>query len=99
MKLKKIKLKDQEIEVEVCNTILSKARGLMFRKNPQPLLFIFNHPTRTSIHSFFCKPFKAIWLLNHKIVDEKIVDRWRFSIRSKGKFDELVEIPLKNNNR
>ena len=31
----------------------------MFRKNSKPLLFIFEKPTRQSIHSLFCKPFLA----------------------------------------
>ena len=34
--------KKKIINAKICNTILSKATGLMFRKNSPPLLFIFN---------------------------------------------------------
>ncbi len=94
MKTKKIKLRGKFIEAEICDTTWKRARGLMFRKKSKPLLFIFEKPTRASIHSFFCKPFRAIWLEKGKIIDEKIVDRWRLSITPKAPFTHLVEIPL-----
>ena len=95
-KFKKIKIgKKVELEVEVCDTIFKRARGLMFRKNPKPLLFLFKKPTRQPIHSFFCKPFKAIWLYDGKIIDEKTVQPFKFSVMPKGDFTEIIEIPLK----
>lgn len=97
-KFSKIKIKGEVIEAEVCNNILSRARGLMFRKNSAPLLFIFNKPTIQSIHSFFCKPFKAIWINKDRIIDEKIVKPFSLSVKPKGEFTHLVEIPLDNNN-
>jgi len=97
--IKKIKLKGKIIEAEVCDTIFSKARGLMFRKHSKPMLFVFKKPTRQSIHSFFCRPFKAIWLYKGKIIDEKIVQPFSFSVKPKNPFTELVEIPLSNNNK
>ena len=98
-KTRKIKIKDRIIEVEECKDIFSRARGLMFRKNSRPLLFVFNKRTRQSIHSFFCKPFLAVWLLNGKIIDEKIVKPFSFSIKPKKPFTHLVEIPLNDSDK
>src|SRR3989344_9272218 len=53
--------KKRNIKVELCDTPFKKFRGLMFRKDSPPLLFVFNKYKKLSIHSFFCKPFKVIW--------------------------------------
>lgn len=98
-KIRKIEIKGKIIEVEVCDNTFSRARGLMFRRKSKPLLFIFNEPARQSIHSFFCKPFRAIWLNKNKIIDEKIVKPFSLSVKPKEAFTHLVEIPLENNNR
>jgi uncharacterized membrane protein (UPF0127 family) len=87
-----------EIEVEECKTTLEKARGLMFRKNSKPLLFYFKKETRTPIHSFFCKPFAAIWFNKDKIIDIKFVKSWGGLIAPKTNFDKLLEIPSNNSN-
>ena len=95
--IKKIKYKGRIIEAEVCDTIWSKFRGLMFRKNPAPLLLVFKKPTREAIHSFFCSKFKAVWVSKGKIIDEKIVKPFCFSVKpekSKGRFTEILEIPF-----
>ncbi len=96
--IKKIKIRGKIIEAEVCDTPLARARGLMFRKKSKPLLFVFKESKRRSIHSFFCSSFKAIWMLNKKVVNEKIVKPFSLSIKPKEKFNRLLEIPLKNNN-
>jgi uncharacterized membrane protein (UPF0127 family) len=90
--------KKKKIRVEVCDTFLSKLTGLMFRKNSSPLLFAFNKNKLLRIHSFFCGPFKAIWL------DEKmrstqvvVVKTWKFNISGRGKHLLEIPIPLKNN--
>ncbi|MFA5174330.1 MAG: hypothetical protein WC438_04075 [Candidatus Pacearchaeota archaeon] len=90
--------KKKIIKVEECRTLFEKARGLMFRKNSLPLLFYFNKPTNESIHSFFCKPFFAIWFLDNKIIDGKLVNSNKFSIKPKEKFNLLLEIPFNDNN-
>jgi len=101
MALKKITYfvdgKKKTIKVKVCDTILKKSLGLMFRKNSPPLLFIFNKNKKLSIHSFFCKPFKAIWL-DDKMHATKVsnIDNWRLNISGKGKF--LLEIPTSSGN-
>jgi len=80
----------------VCNNFFSKARGLMFRSRnyKKPLLFVWEKPGMYPIHSFFCKKFRAIWFLKGKIIDDKIVLPWKESVTPKGKFDELLEIPI-----
>jgi len=92
----KIRINGKQIEAEECKTIFSKMRGLMFRKNPKPLLFEFRKPTRQPIHSFFCEPFRAVWLRKDKIIDDKIVNPFRIFVVPKKKFTTLVEMPLKN---
>jgi len=70
-----------------------KISGLMFRKNSSALLFEF--PTgRTEIHSFFCRRFLAIWILDGKIVEYRIVKPWRISVKPKSDFDKLIEVPI-----
>ena len=87
----KIKFKGKNLEVEEVKGF-SKFRGLMFKKKSKPLLFIFEKPTRQRIHSFFCRPFYAVWMRDGKIVEEKLVKPFSFSVRPKKPFTELVEI-------
>jgi len=92
-----IKIRGKSLEVRKCSSIFEKARGLMFKKNSIPLLFIFKKLTKQPIHSLFCPPFKAIWLKDNKIIEEKIINSWKLSIRPQEKFNKLIEIPLSNN--
>jgi len=87
--------KNKRINLDVleCNQTISKMTGLMFKKNSPPLLFSFQKPTKLSIHSFFCKPFIAIWFLGNQIVDIKAIKTNQLSIKPKEKFDKLLEIP------
>lgn len=88
-----IKDKKNSIEAEICDTPWKKFKGLMFRKNSPPLFFTFDKEINLSIHSFFCKPFKAIWLDKNMISTRVVVvKRWLPSIKGKGKY--LLEIPL-----
>jgi len=89
-----IKGKNKVIKVKKCKNIFSKFSGLMFRKNSPPLLFVFDKIKFLSIHSFFCRPFKAVWL-DDKMHSTKIVDvkKWKISISGRGKY--LLEIPEK----
>lgn len=97
--IRKIKIKGKTLRVKECRSIFSKARGLMFRKKSKPLLFIFKKPTRQSIHSFFCPIFKAIWMKNGNIIEERIVRPFSLSVRPKKPFTHLVEMPLGDNNK
>jgi uncharacterized membrane protein (UPF0127 family) len=85
--------KKKIIGVEVCDTLSKKFMGLMFRKNSSPLLFTFNKNKTLSIHSFFCKPFRAVWL-DDKFHSTRVVDvkTWKLNISGRGKY--LLEIPL-----
>ncbi|MDP2628904.1 MAG: hypothetical protein Q8P15_03330 [Nanoarchaeota archaeon] len=89
----RIKIKNKIIDAEEMKGF-GKFRGLMFRKKSKPLLFRFEKPVSEGIHSFFCVPFKAVWMKNGKIVDERIVKPFEFFVRPKEFFTELVEIPL-----
>jgi len=87
-----------EIEIEECKSFFSKLRGLMFRKKSLPLLFYFNKLGKEPIHSFFCKPFFAIWFDGENVVDGKLVKPWQLSVKPKEKFDRLLEIPSGDKN-
>ena len=95
MKKRKIEIRGKETEVEVCESFFEKARGLMFRKKPGNLLFEFKKPTRMAIHSLFCKPFKAVWMMDNKIVEEREIKPFIFSIKPRTEFNKLIEMPLK----
>lgn len=71
--------------------------GLMFRRKSPPLFFSLSRERIFSIFSFFCRPFKAIWLDN-KMRATKIVNvrKWRFRISGRGKYLLEIPEPLKN---
>lgn len=87
----KIKIKNKTLHVKEVKG-LGKVRGLMFRKNSKPLLFKFKKPTRQRIHSYFCKPFRAIWMRDGKIIEERKIKPFTLSIRPKEPYTELIEI-------
>ena len=91
----KFKHKNRKFSLNIkrCDNILSQARGLMFKKNSKPLLFIFKTAKKRTIHSFFCIPFAAVWFNRNKIIDVKVIKTWKFSIKPKEKYDKLLEIP------
>lgn len=79
-----------------CKSALSKMRGLMFRgKNfKTSLLFSWKKPGVYPIHSFFCRKFLAVWLIDGKIIEKRIVEPWKISVYPAEKFDSLLEIPV-----
>ncbi len=83
----------KSVKAKVLKYPLEKALGLMFRKNPTPLLFVSNTFKWNPITSYFCKPFRAIWL-NDKMQAVRVIDvkTWKFNINGYGKY--LLEIPL-----
>ncbi len=86
--------KKTKIPVKVCKTIWSKTRGLMFKKSSPALLFLFNKEKTLTIHSFFCRPFRAIWLDSKKNVTKiEDVKTWKTSISGRGKY--LLERPIR----
>ena len=83
----------KKTKVELCDTPWKKFRGLMFRKNSPPLLFIFDKEKNLSIHSLFCKPFIAIWLDDKMRVTKKItISSAGLNFSGTGKY--LLEIPI-----
>jgi uncharacterized membrane protein (UPF0127 family) len=88
-------------DFRVCSSISSKTRGLMFRAKEyrKPLLFVWAKEGRYPIHSFFCRDFLAVWGLYEggevRIIEDKIVRPYRFSVVPKEKFNFLLEIPIK----
>jgi uncharacterized membrane protein (UPF0127 family) len=81
------------LDGEVC-TGWKKAKGLMFRKDNRPMIFLFKKPTHMAIHSWFCRRFLAIWFRKGRIVDVKIVRPWACCVRPRNAFDLLIEIPF-----
>ena len=82
-------------DYDICASFFSKVRGLMFRINPKPLLFIWKRPVRISIHSFFVfQKFVAVWYYRGKIIKIKLVKPWTFAVTPKVKFNKLLEIPV-----
>jgi len=56
-------------EFELCSSFLSRFRGLMFRRSPARLLFIFPSTAPHPIHSLFVFfPFDAVFLDEQKRV-------------------------------
>ena len=92
----KVKNKKFKIKVKECKNFFTRAKGLMFRNNSLPLLFIFKKSSKRSIHSFFCQPFIAIWFLNNEIINIEVIKPYKFYIKPKEKFNILLEIPSNN---
>lgn len=90
----RLKNKTFKVETAICDTILKKAIGLMFRKKSKSLLFLFHRPTREPIHSYFCGLFIAIWFdSSDKVIDARLVYPWKSYVRPSKKFVKLLEIP------
>ena len=89
---------DFKMEVKVCDNILARAFGLMFRQQSKPLLFLFERPVSEPIHSWFCVPFICIWFLGEKIVGVQLVKPWRMFVRPDEPFDHFLEIPSNDPN-
>jgi uncharacterized membrane protein (UPF0127 family) len=97
MKLQKITYtlngRKHSLHAKLCKSLSSKFFGLMFRRESTPLLFVFNKEKNLSIHSFFCRPFKAIWLDDKMNVTKTLtIKKWRANFSGRGKY--LLEIPL-----
>ena len=81
--------------VEVADSFLSRARGLMFRTSvPEDyaLVFPFDRPATRGLHMLFV-PFDidAIWLVGDEVTSVKRLPAWRGLGRGTG--DTIVELP------
>ncbi|MGC9113950.1 MAG: DUF192 domain-containing protein [Candidatus Micrarchaeia archaeon] len=72
-------------------------KGLMFKQKTVPLFFVFDAEATFSnaIHSFFCPPFDAVFLDEHKrVVDvRKNITPWKAWIAPKKPAKYLLELP------
>lgn len=99
--VKKVKvgfrLRGKEIVVEATEMAgLNKALGLMVYD--EVIFFRFPRGMR-NIHSFFCKPFVAIWLCEGKVVEVRKINPWETSVSPSREFDTLIEIPINARNQ
>ena len=93
----RLKLGGKEIEIrdiEHCRGI-KRLLGLMFKTgDANALLFEFPEKTKRAIHSLLCPDFLAVWMLDDKIIDYKLVRKNRFHIKPRKEFTKLLEIPV-----
>ncbi len=70
--------------------------GLMFKTNPEPLLFKLRKEKIVAINSMFCKvDFIALWFdKNKKLLEVKLIKPGRLKILPKKPFQYLIEIPI-----
>jgi uncharacterized membrane protein (UPF0127 family) len=89
-----VKGKKYQIKAKILESFFSKVLGLMFKteQNAQPVLLVFPDTQLISIHSFFCVPFKAVFLDDKfHAVKVKNVSPWTFLVSAKARY--LLEIP------
>ena len=82
-------------DVEVADSLLRKARGLMFRRSvpdEYALVFPFCRPVTRGLH-MVCVPFDvdAVWLVDGRVEAVKRLRAWRGYGRARG--DTVVELP------
>ena len=82
-------------DVEVADSTLARARGLMFRRSLPDgygLVFRFGRPARRSIHMLFVPfPLDAVWLVEGEVTHVKRLRPWVGL--GLGRADTLVELP------
>lgn len=82
-------------DVETADTLLSQARGLMFRKSFPPgsaLAFRFSRPRRRDVHMLFVRfPIDVVWTVEETVTRVERLHPWRgFAL---GRADVLFEFP------
>jgi len=88
----KITYNKKRIELPVKKSL--GIRGLMFRRRDDtPALVLQNIGTLHSFFVFF--PFIVLWLNDeNNVVDIKIARPFQLSIKSKKKYNKIIEIPI-----
>ncbi len=93
----KITINNKTIEAEVCNSLLSKAKGLMFSfsSKPRPLLFIFSKEEIYSLHMLFVFfPIDVLFLDSSKRIVELKNNFLPFTFyKPKNKARYIIELP------
>jgi uncharacterized membrane protein (UPF0127 family) len=84
----------KKVECEKALSLLSKVRGLMFRKEIIPILFDFFRDDIHPIHSFFVPaPFYAVYISSSgRVVDKFRVVPSEFHRQNSGPARSLLEI-------
>jgi uncharacterized membrane protein (UPF0127 family) len=82
-------------DVEVADTLLRKARGLMFRRSipdRYALVFRFGEPVTRGLH-MLCVPFDidAVWLVDGRVERVRRLPAWYGYGRGRG--DTILELP------
>lgn len=81
--------------VEVADSILSRGRGLMFRRSipdDYALVFEFDGAARRSVHMVFVSfPIDVLWLENESVVAVETLSPWTGLAAHRA--DTLVELP------
>ncbi|MEF8841379.1 MAG: DUF192 domain-containing protein [Haloarculaceae archaeon] len=82
-------------DVDVADSLLGKARGLMFRRSipgGYALVFRFGRTTVRGLH-MVCVPFDidAVWLVDGRVERTKRLQAWRGYGRARG--DTVLELP------
>lgn len=97
----KYKKKKISFETHKCNWF-EKIIGLMFSKkeDAKTLIFEFETSSKRAIHSFFVFfPFLAIWRNSRRqIIKIQVIKPWKFSVKPRKNFKELIEIPINKKN-
>ena len=90
--------KSVKAELEIADTEFSRMRGLMFRDEIVPILFVFGFEGIFSIHSYFVKgEFDAVYLA----ADGRVTEVFRrvppntALVRPKKSSSMLLELPVK----
>ena len=92
------KKKSVKAGLEIADTDFSRMRGLMFRDEIVPILFVFGYNGIFSIHSYFVKKeFDAIYLSADGAVSEvfRRIPPNTALVRPKKKSSFLLELPVK----
>ena len=92
------KKKSVKADLEIADTDFARMRGLMFRNEIVPILFVFGYDGIFSIHSYFVKKeFDAVYLAADGKVNEvyRRVKPNTALVRPKKKSSFLLELPMK----
>ncbi|MBD3318831.1 hypothetical protein GF342_02890 [Candidatus Woesearchaeota archaeon] len=84
-------------QVIICDTLLSRIRGQMFRKKPVTCVLSFPKEGHISLHTWFCRYALDMYFLDAKkkvVSIQKKVRPWRFC-SGHGKY--VVEVPAGKN--
>jgi len=92
------KKKSVKAEMEIADTDFARMRGLMFRDEIVPILFVFGFDGIFSIHSYFVKnEFDAVYIAGDGRVNEiyRRIPPGTALVRPKKKSSFLLELPVK----